>query len=343
MNSELRGNVSLGLKWRDEHDFSDWLAKNLDALNDQVKLAWDIDTASVQREAIAWGGVRRVDLLCDATELGNEEPFKVVIENQLTETDRDHFARLMLYITAFDAKGAIWIASEVNHEWASMIHWLNENSGIDVYLFTIELLADNSVDNAVPILTPIVGPGIAAPERKTLADNRKIGDWWRRVLPKIDEKCRSHDFWHGFTTSPDITRRYHAVSHPDPRVGQYIKWIICVMETLAIAGVYIPASPTEESYNYSAQIDMRKEEIEESFGSQLVWTRMKEEGEKYIWWGIDDLLNSSGYESDEARIDAGADIIADAMARLIDAAMGVIAEIEPYQPPSDNEDKGEEG
>ena len=331
MNSELRGNVPLSLKWYDEHDFSDWLAENLDYLNAQVKLAWDIDRASVQREVSVWGGTRRVDLLCDATELGNEEPFKVVIENQLTETDQSHFARLMLYITAFDAKGAIWIASEVNHEWAAMTHWLNENSGIDVYLFTIELLANSTVDITVPVLTPIVGPGIAAPERGTLTDNRKIGDWWRLMLPKIDDKCRKHGFWQGFTTTSDITERCHAVPHPDSRVGEYIKWFIRVKEKLAFAGVCIPACPTEESYNYSVQIDMRKEEIEESFGSPLTWTRMKEEGEKYILWGIDDLLNSSGYESDEARIDAAADLNADLMERLVAATKGPISELIPYQ------------
>ena len=338
MNSELKGNVPLSLKWYDERDFSDWLAGNLDVLNEQVKLVWDIDTASVQREAMVWGGARRVDLLCDATKPGNEESFKVVIENLRRKTDQSHFARLMQYITAFDAKGAIWIASEVNYEWATVVHWLNENSEIDVYLFTIELLANNAVDITVPVLTPIVGPGIAAPERGTLNHNRKIGDWWRRVLPKIDEKCRSHDFWQGFTTRSDITRRYHAVPHSDPRVSEYVKWLILVNNLSSLASVYIPALPREKSLYYSEQIVARKKKIEEAFGEPLIWSRMGEEGEKYILWGIDDLLNSSGYESDEAHIDAGADIIADAMARLIDATKGFIAEIEPHHPPSDNED-----
>ena len=326
MNSELKGNVSLGLKWRDEPDFSDWLAENLDVLNEQVKLVWDIDTASVQREVNEWVGKVRVDLLCDATKPGSEKPFKVVIENQLKEADRDHFARLMLYITAFDAKGAIWIASEVNYEWAAVVHWLNENSEIDVYLFTVELLANSTVDITVPVLTPIVGPGIAAPERGTLTDNRKIGDWWRRVLPKVDEKCRGHDFWQGFTATSDIQQREHAVPHPNSQVSEYIKWFIQVVGNLSLVGIYIPASALGESSYYSDQILIQKEKIENKFGEPL----FEGKGEYCIIY----LNLKSPHDGRDTNFDARVDALADIVERLVDATKDVIASIEPYQLPS---------
>jgi len=94
--------VPLREVWRHEAlDFTSWLEKNLDVLNEVL----DITLSDAEREQAA--GTFSVDLVATDSS-GNP----VVIENQLGKSDHDHLGKLITYLTAIDAKAAIWIVTE---------------------------------------------------------------------------------------------------------------------------------------------------------------------------------------------------------------------------------------
>ena len=276
--------VPLQDMWKDELAFSDWLAKNIGKLNEKIR-SWNIETTSVQREVAVWNADIRVDLLCDATKHDSGERFKVVIENQLTGTDNDHFARLMQYATAFNAKCAVWIAPYTYYQHEQVVQWLNEITEIDVYLFTIRLVRKGD-SNPEPILTPVVGPGIPAPDRRPLTRNEKINNWWSRVLPKVKEKCQEHGVGQHFATAG--AWRQHGVSHHDSSVSEFIQWYIYGAPNRSTVGVYVPASPREKSHYYFDKIEKRRNEIDNAFKTvldkPLSWERTGAGGNKYLVW-----------------------------------------------------------
>ena len=83
------------------HDFTKWLEDNIDVLNDIINLS----LSSVEREQSA--GDFSVDLVAE-----DDEGNLVVIENQLERSDHDHLGKLITYLTALDAKAAIWIVAD---------------------------------------------------------------------------------------------------------------------------------------------------------------------------------------------------------------------------------------
>ena len=86
--------------WPNErNDFTPWLAENIDVLNNTIDLSLSI----VEREHRT-GEQLSVDLVAE-DELGD----LVIIENQLERSDHSHLGQLITYLTALDAKTAIWI------------------------------------------------------------------------------------------------------------------------------------------------------------------------------------------------------------------------------------------
>ena len=110
-------------------DFTRWLEDNLDVLND----ALDITLSSAEREQSA--GAFNVDLVAE-DEAGNP----VIIENQLEKSDHDHLGKLITYLTAIDAKTALWIVSDPRPEHVRAISWLNESSSAAFYLIKVEAI-----------------------------------------------------------------------------------------------------------------------------------------------------------------------------------------------------------
>ena len=186
--------VELRTVWPKETDFSAWLAEHVDILNEQ--LACEIEPRSVQPEERAWGGRKRVDLLGDATFPGAPERFKVIVENQLEDTDSEHLGDVLQYAAAFDARVAIWIAERADPGHVEAVRWLNEHTtDVDFHLFTIALkrIGDS---RPAPVLTRVAGPdprrpGARGGRSSDPEHDQKIRDWYARVLPKVAEACRT--------------------------------------------------------------------------------------------------------------------------------------------------------
>ena len=115
----------------EQYDFSNWLADNLDALNDEIGLT----LSEVEKEVYV--GSYRCDLLGQDEMTGE----KVIIENQLETSNHDHLGKIITYASGLDASVIVWIVKEAREEHRSAIEWLNNNTAKNINFFLIEIHA----------------------------------------------------------------------------------------------------------------------------------------------------------------------------------------------------------
>lgn len=124
--------VQLRKVWKHEAlDFTNWLAKpeNLSLLGSEI----NINIALICTEASV--GRFNVDILAEEEETNR----KIVIENQLEQTDHDHLGKIITYASGFDAEIIIWIVKNIRDEHKKAIDWLNERTDEKANFFAVEL------------------------------------------------------------------------------------------------------------------------------------------------------------------------------------------------------------
>lgn len=120
--------------WKHEqYDFSNWLAleKNIDELNEVIGLT----LVDIEKEAYV-GSYR-----CDMVATDEPTGIKVVIENQLEDSNHDHLGKIITYASGLDAEVIVWIVKNAREEHRSAIEWLNNNMDKEINFFLIEIHA----------------------------------------------------------------------------------------------------------------------------------------------------------------------------------------------------------
>ena len=121
--------VRLREAWPDEaRDFTPWLANNIELLGDKLDLKLEKVTTEVTLP-----GAGRVDI-CARQAKSNA---KVVIENQLGESDDSHCLRLLGYAANAEANILVWVARAFTRYHKSILEWLNDADTIHVYAVTV--------------------------------------------------------------------------------------------------------------------------------------------------------------------------------------------------------------
>lgn len=113
------------------YDFSKWLSQeeNLAMLSDSV----GIDVALEELESPV--GDFSVDLY--AYEEGTNR--RIVIENQLEDTNHDHLGKIITYASGKDAEVVIWIVKRARDEHKQAIEWLNQHTDENIGFFLLEI------------------------------------------------------------------------------------------------------------------------------------------------------------------------------------------------------------
>jgi hypothetical protein len=109
--------------------FTPWLAANLDGL------AREIGIEMVTEETESPVGPFAADLIATNPRDGS----RILIENQLGESDHKHLGQIMTYLTGLDARTVIWVATGFRPEHLSAIRWLNSNTGAEFNFFAVKL------------------------------------------------------------------------------------------------------------------------------------------------------------------------------------------------------------
>ena len=130
--------INLRDVWKDEGQFSDWLAENLSWLGDELGMALE---RSEREKAV---GPFSADIIC-ADQISK---FDVVIENQFTRTDYDHLGKMITYASGLQSQIIIWVAPRFRDEHRSAIDWLNDISGPETGFFGVVLEVFQISDSA---------------------------------------------------------------------------------------------------------------------------------------------------------------------------------------------------
>ena len=130
--------INLRDVWKDEVQFSDWLAENLSRLGDELGMALE---RSEREKAV---GPFSADIIC-ADQISK---FDVVIENQFTRTDHDHLGKMITYASGLQSQIIIWVAPRFRDEHRSAIDWLNDIAGPETGFFGVVLEVFQISDSA---------------------------------------------------------------------------------------------------------------------------------------------------------------------------------------------------
>ena len=178
--------IDLRSVWPHEaHDFTPWLANNIGELSNTV----GIDISIEETESSV--GDFNVDVFATDADTGK----RVIIENQLEETDHDHLGKLITYASGKDADMVIWLVRKARPEHRAAIEWLNNHTdeGIGFILCEVKLYRIGNSEPA-PKFDIIEQPNNWVKEMK-----KPSGSITRTVLLKIKDMLS----W-GVVSSGDI-------------------------------------------------------------------------------------------------------------------------------------------
>ena len=290
--------VKLRAVWKHEAaDFTTWMEENIDVLNDALNLT----LVSADREQSA--GTFSVDLVAE-----DSSGDVVVIENQLGKSDHDHLGKLLTYLTAMEAKAAVWVVSEPRPEHVKAIAWLNESSSAAFFLVKIEAI---QIDNSAPapLLTLITGPSPEAVQtgekKKELAARHGIRrEFWTQLLELAKQKTKLHG-----SISPGS--QSFVGSTADLPSGLYLNYVVRRHEGQVELYIDVDQDTGEGNTQLLKTLLTRKDEIENDFGEPLAWETL--EGKRAC--RVKKVVSGGGWQDEEAWPKVQAEMI-DAMIRL---------------------------
>ena len=240
------------------NDFTKWLAEdaNLEELGNAVGIDIDLE----ERESSV--GSFSVDLY--ATESGSGR--KIIIENQLVDTNHDHLGKLITYASGKGAEVVIWIVKRARDEHRQAIEWLNQHtdSNIGFFLVEIELWQIND--------------SLLAPKFNVV---EKPNDW-AKTMKSIDGMSETDrlklEFWQAFNdqmgANPDFLCEFN-LRKPQPQhwydlslgtSAYYVSININTQKKKIDAGIYIP----NDKDTFRKFLDY-KETFEHEFGKDIVF------------------------------------------------------------------------
>ena len=116
--------------WPNEaRDFTPWLAANIERLTKD--LPFDLETLQIETEIDG----QYADIT--ATVAGSDT--RVIIENQLEDSDDDHLVRIQSYAAKHDAQVIIWVAKDFSEQHRQIVNWMNSKTvaGVALYGFRV--------------------------------------------------------------------------------------------------------------------------------------------------------------------------------------------------------------
>ena len=192
--SKLEEIKDLRTIWPHEaHDFTPWLAEedNISLLSEAVGIEISVD------ETESSVGNFNVDIF--ATEIGTER--KIIIENQLEDTNHDHLGKLITYASGKSADVIIWVVKNAREEHRAAIEWLNNHTDDEIgfFLCEIKLFRIGNSDPAVKF--EVI---------------EKPNDW-TKVIKKnnnLNENQQFHyEYWESFNNyafnNPDFSKNFN--------------------------------------------------------------------------------------------------------------------------------------
>ena len=249
--------------WKHEaKDFTPWLAEeeNLSLLSEAI----GIDIVLEEQESNV--GEFSVDILASEESTGR----KIIIENQLEDTNHDHLGKIIAYASGKDAEVIIWIVKRARDEHKQAIEWLNNHTDdkCAFFLIEIELWRIGKSDPAVKF-NIVERPNDWAKSMKKSSSLSQTG-------------AQKLNFWQQFIEYNQANNGVYAKSMPTPDawIGKSIKGIPGTSVNLVITKdscrieAYINSGSQEKNKSIFDALYACKDTIEKDYAASLTWQRL---------------------------------------------------------------------
>ena len=264
-------------------DFTPWLAEeeNLALLADAVGLEITVN------ETESSVGDFNVDIY--ATETGTDR--KIIIENQLEDTNHDHLGKLITYASGKSADIVIWIVKRAREEHRAAIEWLNNHTDENISFFLLEIKLYQIGNSDIAVKFEVVEkPNDWTKEIKSKASNSPIlqarYDYWvafneyafkQGAFSKAFNKRKaSTDHW--MTLSVGSSKCYISLSQIRKYNHIIVEWYI---------------SDDKELYQ---KFYSNKEAIEDEVGASLEWNELPDKkASRILVWKTVDFENKENW------------------------------------------------
>lgn len=277
----------------EQYDFSAWLVKddNIALLNEKLGLTLvDINTE-------AYVGAYR----CDIVAVDETTGIKVIIENQLENSNHDHLGKIITYASGLDAKVIVWIVKEARDEHRSAIEWLNNNTSKDINFFLIELHAYKIGDSdPAPMFQIIEQPNDFIKESK---NNKSADAMNKRQSERVE-------FWTLFNEhiinrgKPFSVRKATTDHWYDIAIGTSAAHIsVTLVNKDSFVGVELYINSNKALFD---KLYEDREEIEKQLGFKMDWQRLDTAKASRILYRINGL-NFDDHSNYDALIDEAID------------------------------------
>ena len=277
----------------EQYDFSAWLVKddNIALLNEKLGLTLvDINTE-------AYVGAYR----CDIVAVDETTGIKVIIENQLENSNHDHLGKIITYASGLDAKVIVWIVKEARDEHRSAIEWLNNNTSKDINFFLIELHAYKIGDSdPAPMFQIIEQPNDFIKESK---NNKSADAMNKRQSERVE-------FWTIFNEhiinrgKPFSVRKATTDHWYDIAIGTSAAHIsVTLVNKDSFVGVELYINSNKALFD---KLYEDREEIEKQLGFKMDWQRLDTAKASRILYRINGL-NFDDHSNYDALIDEAID------------------------------------
>jgi hypothetical protein len=265
-------------------DFTTWIAQkdNLDALSEEI----GVDIKLIKTEANV--GKFSVDILAEEEASGR----KIIIENQLEDTNHDHLWKIITYASGYDAEIIIWIVRDVRDEHQKAIDWLNEHTDENISFFLIKIeLWQIEGSNPAPKFEIMVSPNEWAKTIKSSPTNSEL----------TNTKLQQPEFWNKFKNHVRLSDTRIRLQTPRPQhyydvsmgsADGHIDLLIDSRDNLIGCGIYI--SRNKELFSF---LQAHKEEIEKEIGETAEWVDAAVASRIKIKKGVADVFNQEEAEN----------------------------------------------
>src|SRR5689334_7361750 len=113
------------------HDFTRWMLANADVLSDVLGI--DLELTHNEHRV----GDFSLDLLGVDRVTGE----RVIVENQLEQSDHGHLGQILTYAGGTDPTTIVWCAPSFRDEHRAAIDWINERTDENTRFFAVEVAA----------------------------------------------------------------------------------------------------------------------------------------------------------------------------------------------------------
>ena len=245
--------------WHHEaKDFSKWLAQE----NNLIQLSEAIGVDIVLEELESSVGSFNVDLY--AIEEGTDR--RIIIENQLEDTNHDHLGKLITYASGKGAEVIVWIVKRARDEHRQAIEWLNQNTGVKIGFFLVEIELWQIDDSAIaPKFNVVERPNDWAKQMKnvdSLSETKQLQlNFWQQLSETIKStEMYANEF------SPRKAQPQHWYDLSVGSSSYHVGLTVNTQKNRLGAEIYIPDD--KEKF---AMFKLHTKEIEEIVGSKLEW------------------------------------------------------------------------